>query len=145
MKEPALLQIAMGILFLAAASDAAESPTYTVIVNPSNPATTSSRIELSRLFLKKVTAWPAGRAVLPVDQIDTSTIRDVFTKDIHKKSIAAIKSFWQQRIFSGGDVPPPELESDAEVIAYIRTHPGAVGYVAEIPLNAGVKVLKISG
>jgi hypothetical protein len=47
-----------------------------------------------------------------------------------KRTVAAVRSYWQQRIFSGRDVPPPELDSDASVIAYVERTPGAVGYVS---------------
>ena len=47
-----------------------------------------------------------------------------------KRSVEAVKGYWQQRIFSGRDVPPPELETDDEVVRYVLKHEGAVGYVS---------------
>ena len=140
-----LLRVMAGVLLSATASPAAGPPTYWIIVNSSNPVATLSGDEVSRLFLRKATVWPGGRIVLPVDQIDSAPVREAFSKDIHRRSIAAIKSFWQQRIFSGRDVPPPELSSDAEVVAYVKARPGAIGYVTENPTDGGVRILKISG
>jgi len=140
-----LLQLMAGVLLSATASPAAEPPTYWIIVNTSNPVATLGRDEVSRLFLRKASIWPGGRIVLPVDQIDSAPVREAFSKDIHRRSIAAIKSFWQQMIFSGRAVPPPELSSDAGVVAYVKAHPGAIGYVTENPTDGGVRVLAISG
>ena len=36
----------------------------------------------------------------------------------------------QQQIFAGRDLPPPELDSDDEVVKYVLRYPGAIGYVS---------------
>ena len=41
------------------------------------------------------------------------------------------KLFCQKKIFSGRGVPPPEKESDEEVLEYVSKNAGAIGYVAE--------------
>ena len=59
---------------------------------------------------------------------------------------AAIVAFWQQQIFSGRDVPPAEKASEKDVIAYVKDHEGAVGYVSpDVELPVGVKTLVIEG
>jgi hypothetical protein len=40
-------------------------------------------------------------------------------------------------------VPPPELDSDDEVIAFVTKHPGAVGYVSGSAKMKGVRELLI--
>jgi hypothetical protein len=67
----------------------------------------------------------------------------MFVKDVLKRSVAAVKSYWQQRIFSGRALPPPELDSEEEVVLYVLTHPGAVGYVSDRANTAAVKVVGI--
>ena len=47
-----------------------------------------------------------------------------------KRSVAAVRSYWQQRIFSGRDVPPPEVDTENQVIKYVAGDPGALGYVS---------------
>ena len=55
-----------------------------------------------------------------------------------------MKSYWQKMIFSGRDVPPPEKGSPDEVVAFVRSHGGGIGYVpAGTVLGAGVKVLVV--
>ena len=41
-----------------------------------------------------------------------------------------MRSYWQQRIFSGQGLPPPEMADDEAVVGYVISHPGAIGYVA---------------
>lgn len=116
---------------------------YKVIVNSANPATALPKKDVSQLFMKKTAKWADGTAVTPVDQTEKATVRERFTQEVHGKSVAAVKSYWQQQIFSGRDVPPVEKSSDAQVIAFVKQNAGAIGYVAESADTAGVKVVAV--
>jgi len=117
---------------------------YKVIVNPANPATTLAKKDVSALFLKKKVKWDDGAAVTAVDQTDKAAVRESFTTSIHGKPVAAIKSYWQQQIFSGRGVPPVEQPSDSEVVALVRSSPGGIGYVDAGADTSGVKVVTIT-
>jgi hypothetical protein len=54
-----------------------------------------------------------------------------------------VKAYWQQLIFSGRDVPPPELESDDAVVAYVLAHRGSIGYVSGMAELKNARVLAI--
>lgn len=120
-----------------------EARSYVVIVNPGNPASSFDRSFLADAFLKKVTSWPGGEVIHPVDLPARSRVRHGFTRDVLHRSISEVKGYWQQRIFSGRDVPPPELDDDAAVIAYVMRHPGAVGYVSTETKLSGPKVISV--
>ena len=104
-------------------------PDFRVIVHAENPSTLS-RDFLADIYLKRVTRWPDGEDVHPVDQRPSSAVRQHFSDSILKRSVAAMKRYWQQRIFSGRELPPPELDSDEAVVSYVVGHRGAVGYVS---------------
>ena len=116
---------------------------YKVVVNRANPLTSLDRREVSALFLRRSTRWDDGTPVLPADG-PASPARESFSKDVHGKKTAAVRSYWLQIIFSGRGVPPPEKSSDSEVIAYVETHPGAIGYVSTGAAIDDVKVLKVA-
>jgi len=118
-------------------------PPFRIVVNAANPISAISRDDLGKIFLKRATTWPGGAPAAPVDQPDSRPVREAFSRQVLGKSVAAVRSYWQQRIFSGRDVPPPERPGDAEVIAFIRGNPDAVGYVSGGAEAAGVKVLPI--
>ena len=48
---------------------------FMVVVHESNPTTSISRDELSRIFLKKVTVWRTRRPVTVVDQRESAKVR----------------------------------------------------------------------
>jgi ABC-type phosphate transport system substrate-binding protein len=126
-----------------AVSGESRAPSYEMIVNPSNPTTSVDREFLASAFLKKTTEWPSGEVIRPVDLPQSSPVRRRFSDEVLHRSVSEVKSYWQQRIFSGRDVPPPELDTDDQVVTYVLRHAGAVGYVsAEAALN-GTKVLEV--
>lgn len=122
----------------------AEGPGFQVVVNAANPAQSVSRRQLADMFLKKVTHWPDGTTVEPVEPPEKSMTRAYFLSDVMGgKSALALKAFWQKRVFSGRDTPPVEKGSDEEVVAFVKASPGAIGYVAATAQVAGVKVLEL--
>ena len=119
---------------------------YLVIVHPHNPLSSVDRNLLTEIFLKKVSRWPHGEVARPVDLSAGGAggwVRRNFAKDILQRSVEAVRSYWQQLIFAGRNVPPPELDSNDAVVQYVITHPGAVGYVSGTAEIDGAKILRV--
>ena len=95
------------------------------------------------MFLKKLSRWNDVEVVRPVDLRPDSPVRRAFSEEILKRSVPAVKNYWQQLVFSGRDVPPPELDSDEDVVKYVLRYPGAVGYVSGTAEIRGAKVLSV--
>jgi hypothetical protein len=110
---------------------------YVVVVNEAGPAALS-RNDVSRIFLKK------SAQLTPVDQDKDAKVRSSFSKAVLGRPMSAIISYWQQQIFSGGDSPPTEKKSDAEVLAFVRGNAKGIGYVAVgTELGAGVRAVTV--
>jgi ABC-type phosphate transport system substrate-binding protein len=119
-------------------------PAVVVIVNAANPVAALAHDQVSKIFLRRIMWWPNGDEILPVDQIERAPARPVFVASIHRKSPEAIRSYWQQQMFSGNQQPPPERVNDAEVLTYVRSNAGAIGYVAgDTDLGNGVKAIRL--
>jgi ABC-type phosphate transport system substrate-binding protein len=116
---------------------------YVVVCNPNSSVTAVNRTFLQDAFLKRVTVWPTGEATRPVDLPPGSPTRRRFTEDVLKRKVDAVRNFWQQRIFTGRDLPPPELGDDDQVIKFVLRVPGAVGYVSAGAALNGAKVLTV--
>jgi ABC-type phosphate transport system substrate-binding protein len=116
-----------------------------VVVNASNSVHSISVNDLSKIFLKRTTTWSSGQPVVPVDLSDTSSVRAAFSNAVHGRSVSAILAYWQRMIFSGRGVPPVQMASDRDVLAYVRAHPDAVGYVRNgTALGADVRTLAVA-
>lgn len=119
----------------------AEGVDFQVIVNRKNPLAKVSREFVADAFLGKASHWPNGKALRPADLRADSATRAAFSRDVIRRTVAAVRRHWQQRIFSGQGVPPPEFESDERVIAYVEKHEGAIGYVSPAAALGGTKAV----
>jgi ABC-type phosphate transport system substrate-binding protein len=119
------------LLGLTSASTASEEH-FKVIVNPDNPSDSVSRDFLRDAYLKKETEWH-GKTLRPIDLSSKHGTREQFTKNVIRKSSSQLRTYWNQQVFSGKGVPPPEVESASAVVSYVLANPGAVGY---LPVDA---------
>jgi ABC-type phosphate transport system substrate-binding protein len=143
MKRVSLSILILVLGLTAAAWVSADEPGFRVVVHPNNPITSVDRTFLQDAFLKRIKRWPGDEALRPVDLEVRSGVRKHFSNHVLGRSVQAVRAYWQQRIFSGRDVPPPELVSDQEVIGYVLRHPGAVGYVSAGVDLKGAKVVRV--
>lgn len=138
---PRLLILASLLLGLAGVTSA-NGHQFKVIVHPDNPSDGVSRDFLRDAYLKKTTTWH-GVTIRPIDLSSKFPEREHFTRQVIRKTPAQLRSYWNQQVFSGKGVPPPEGASIADIIAYVVANPGGVGY---IPIDADpgqAKVIRI--
>ncbi|TLX71825.1 hypothetical protein E9993_19800 [Labilibacter sediminis] len=130
------------ILFSVGITVGAQS--YKVIVNNTNSTSALSKKQVSNLFLKKEKKWPDGSKVAVIDLKGNNPTRKVFSSEVHSKSTNAVKSYWQQAVFSGKGTPPVEKSSDQDVINFVKQNSGAIGYVSSGTNTSGVKTITVS-
>lgn len=140
--------LAAAVLAIGLAAGAAAGParaaSFKLVARASNPAKSLSTTQVEQLFLKKVTRWEDGQEVRPVDLAADSPVREAFSRQVLGKAVSAIESYWQKMIFSGRATPPLELATDTQVLDFVRSTPGAIGYVsAGATLGDGVEVIKV--
>ena len=116
---------------------------YQVIVHPDNTVNELDRSFLRDAYLKKVSTWSSGETLRPVDLVKKFPARETFARQILKKSLAQLKQYWNQQIFSGKGVPPPEVASEAAMIAYVLANKGAIGYLPAGAAPGRAKVVKV--
>jgi ABC-type phosphate transport system substrate-binding protein len=121
-----------GLALLLAGTLAAEEAPFKVVVQAALPGASIKRSLLADIFLKKSTRWGDGSLISPVDQSTASPVRIEFSQRVLGKPVAGVQIFWMRQMSSpGGATPPPVKASDAEVIAFVESKPGAIGYVSE--------------
>jgi ABC-type phosphate transport system substrate-binding protein len=138
--------IALALLYVVITGASARLPAVNivVVVNSANSASSLQRAKIAQIFLRQMTTWDNGTEILPVDQIDRAPAHVAFVRDVLGLSVGAVKRYWQERIFSGNESPPPDRVTDADVLTYVRSNAGAIGYVVEgTDLGVGVKVVAL--
>jgi ABC-type phosphate transport system substrate-binding protein len=120
---------------------AGASAEMVAVVSATNPVATLSRSQLADIFLGKLTRFPDGRQIVPVDQVESSAAREEFYREFANKSPAQIKAHWSKVIFTGRGQPPPEVANDIEVKKFISKNPYAIGYIERKRVDDSVKVV----
>ena len=137
-----LAAVALALYGVPADANAQE---FQVIVNTSNSVSELSRDQVSNIFQKKERRLGSENAA-PVDLKNDAPVRETFSQTIHGSSVSAIDSYWMKQVFAGRGEPPEQKSSEAEVLEYVRSNAGAIGYVsAGTVLGAGVKALSVTG
>jgi ABC-type phosphate transport system substrate-binding protein len=72
---------------------------------------------------------------------DNSAAKEEFLKKVLQLDATKYESLWTKKSFRDGINPPTVRASDAEVIAFVKSTPGAIGYVTTAP-PSDVTVLK---
>lgn len=122
----------------AASLPAAETGGFTVVVNDSRPSSLT-RQQVADLFLRRASHWPDGSPVSPIDLTVNEPTRAVFSKAIFGRSPEGIVHHWQQQMSAGRGVPPL-VKSEPDMLAFVKSTKGAIGYVAPSTLlPEGVK------
>jgi len=120
-----------------------QAPAFKVVTHSSASFDSMNAKDLRSIFLKRKSRLPDGKRAIPVDlKLDTE-VRQAFCKQILEKNPAQVESYWNGQVFSGKASPPPELQTDQEVLQFVRTNPGAIGYVAATTSVEGAKVIQV--
>jgi hypothetical protein len=119
-------------------------PAFRIIVHPQNPLNSLTESFVTHAFLKRATAWPDGTHLKPVDLQPSSAVRQAFSRAVLKRSVEAVRQYWQQRIFSGRALPPPELETESAAIEFVASQRGGIAYVSGTGPLSGVKVVALA-
>ena len=123
----------VALLFLLAFSAASAAGNVVVIAN-SKLALEAD--EIRDIFLGEKQF--AGSTKLVV--IDNATVQDAFLSKVMHMNAAKYNGIWTKKSFRDGLTSPAVKSGDAEVIEYIKTTEGAIGYVSTTP-PVGVKVI----
>jgi ABC-type phosphate transport system substrate-binding protein len=120
---------------------------FKVIAHPSLPGQKVKRSDLAAVYMRKVGRWGDGRSALPVDQPASADVRKRFSEEILGLNVVLASQYWLKQMTAGGSgrrLPPVVKSTDAEVVAYVKDNPGAVGYVSpDFPLGDDVKLVEI--
>jgi ABC-type phosphate transport system substrate-binding protein len=124
-----LLVLVAAVLVAGRGEDVSAAAAFRVIVHPDVKGSQMPRSVLSAIFLKQALKWGDGRPVVPVDQSVQSEVRRHFSNEVLKQGIVEVQVYWQRRI-TAGQVPPPVKTSDEDVVSFVASTPGAIGYVS---------------
>ena len=129
------VSLAASLAFAFALAQAGE---IVVIGNSNVPKTDAATIQ--KVYTGKFISV-AGVNVTPVGVKPGSAARNRFLQEYLNQDEEKYTAYWTVRRYIGKGAPPAELASGAEVISYVQSTPGAVGYIDEAELKQGLNVI----
>jgi ABC-type phosphate transport system substrate-binding protein len=114
-----------------------------VIVHPSNRFDSLSRSKVESLFLRRVSRWPWGAEVVPVELANPSRLREAFLAEVLRTTEEQLQAYWIDQRATRGVSPPLQAPDVAAVKAIVAARPGAIGYIPAGALDGSVKELRL--
>lgn len=105
------------------------------IVVISNSEITISADELEDIYTGEKQFAGSTRLV----PVDNAALQEGFLAKLMQMNTEKYNRIWTKKLFRDGLAQPAMKSGDAEVIAYVKRTPGAIGYVSITP--PGVKVI----
>lgn len=105
-----------------------------VVVNPAMNENISSD-DIARLYTGR------SSVLQPVNLKESDAKRAQFDEKAVGRSSAQLKAYWSKLVFTGKGTPPPELNSDADVIQFVSSNEYGIGYIDAANVTDKVKVI----
>ena len=125
-----LFAIGFLALYFGHRASADQPAAFKVIVNPKVTGRAIPKDVLAQIYLGKVKRWGDGRQIAAVELSSTSPVRESFSGAVLGMPVAGVQRHWMQMLAAGGR-PHVTRQSDEDVIAFVATEPGGIGYVSE--------------
>jgi ABC-type phosphate transport system substrate-binding protein len=131
-------------VFASLPASAAVAADFQVVVHPTVEGTKIRRSVLADIYQKDIIRWGNQVRILPVDQSGQAPVRLAFTRDVLGRSLGDVQNYWSERMATRRELPPPTKASDEEVLAFVASKKGAIGYVSGgVEPPPDVKVLTV--
>lgn len=111
-----------------------------VIASPQIPGDKISVQQLADIYTLKKVFWSDQVRVVPVNREASSAEREKFSQAVFELSTQDMGEYWNRLSFQG-KLPPIIQTSDQAVLGFVRSVPGAIGYISAGQKADGVKVL----
>ncbi len=113
-----------------------------VIVNNGVKATAASNDDVRGVFTGEKSSLGDGSHVTPVT-LKSGAAHEAFLKVYVGKGDAAYRTGWRSLVFTGQGSMPKTFDSEAAMVEYVASTPGAIGYVSKETGHEKVKTLSI--
>lgn len=124
------MKIVLGLFLTLAFSVAPALAETIIIVNPANPVSEISAKELKAIYKMKKSNWDSGEAILAVNLAPGNAVREEFSNKYLGKNTKKMEEYYLKRALSGKGQPPKSFATEKEIISFVASNTGAIGYVS---------------
>lgn len=130
------------LLCLPGPDDAAAAEDLLVIVNPGISLGSIEAKDLQRIYLGKKTLWEDGTTIVTVMPKE-GTVHDRFIEDYLDRSVQRFATYWRQMVFTGKGVPPRSFVEEIDLVEFVASTPGSMGFASASADTSGVRVIPV--
>lgn len=112
-----------------------------VVVNARSGIAVLTRNEVINIFFGRYRQFFNGLEAQPVDLVDSHPDRARFYTALVGKDLSDVNAYWSRQVFSGRMQPPPRVGNVDEVLKWVSSHPGGIGFVELSKADARVRVV----
>lgn len=112
-----------------------------VVVNARTGVAVMTRNEIVNIFFGRYRQFFNGIEAQPVDLVDANPDRARFYSALVGKDLSDVNAYWSRQVFSGRMQAPPRVNTVDEVLRWVSTHPGGIGFVDLSKADARVRVV----
>ncbi|MCP4111003.1 MAG: hypothetical protein GY749_36680 [Desulfobacteraceae bacterium] len=136
-----LLTILVFPAFIIAFESSADTGTK-IIINDSVEAEAITRDDLKKIFLGKKVKWNSNQSI-KIAVLKEGGIHENFLRTYIQKTSSQFRYYWKKLLFTGKGIPPKSFTSEDEIINYVSSTVGAIGYASSGIQKDGIKVITI--
>ncbi|MGH8020002.1 MAG: hypothetical protein ACREIA_17330 [Opitutaceae bacterium] len=127
---------ALVLLALAAGLNGFAAPV--VVTNSGIESEGLNSSTIKAVFKGKKVSWKNNTPVV-LAVLKEGPVHEEFLKTAFDISPSAFSNHWRLTAMSGGGIAPKTFASEAELLQFVSSTPGAIGYVDEASANDSVK------
>jgi ABC-type phosphate transport system substrate-binding protein len=100
----------------------------TIIGNRTGFASNSSK-EIKQVFRGKYANWSTKQQVIIVLPASKSPSAEIVASTVYGNTVSGVQKYWLSLVFQGRANPPVFLDSDEEIINYVKRTSGSIGAI----------------
>ncbi len=113
-----------------------------IISNKNVLQDTLSRQNIKDIFLGKKTTWDDNTKIIFVI-LKNGDLHKRFLKEYTAKTPTQYNRYWKKLVFSGKGKRPKHFDTEANLLQYVKTVGGAIGYVSSETQTDEIKKISI--
>ncbi len=140
----ALLPLLLLLLPLPAPRAAAgEDPPIRIVAHPGLGIARVDAQLVRRVYLGQ----PArvGDTVLVPALLREDALQEAFARRYLQRTASQFMTYWRQQVFAGKGLPPRSFDTEAKLLEFLRSTPGAIAFLPGKGACEGVLVLEVEG
>jgi ABC-type phosphate transport system substrate-binding protein len=130
--------ITLSVLLLTCAISQAHAEDVIVIGHPDLPKL--DRVTIEKLFTGRIIEINHQPAIV-VNAAPGSATRQQFLMTFLAQDEDKYRAYWVVRRFIGKGTPPKDLASSREIIEFVQSQPGGIGYISAVDRTPELNVL----